>query len=124
MMLFMHKPQMGEFGAIILLMLQLTSCGGLFPVETSPYFFRVIHDFLPMTFSVKGLRETMMGAYGSILQGCTLILGSIWLVCSTASILIAWKPYNLALSNAVGYVRNKASKRRGIKRLTARRICR
>ncbi len=97
MMLFMNMHEIGEFIAIFLLMLQLTSCGGLYPVETSPYFFRVIHAFLPMTYSVKGMRETVLGSYGNILYLSTIALLCIWLACSIISFFIALPEYRHSL---------------------------
>jgi putative membrane protein len=49
----------GKFVAIVLLMLQLTSAAGTFPLETVPRFFQVINPFLPMTYVVLGLREVI-----------------------------------------------------------------
>ena len=51
----------GRMAAIILLMLQLTSCAGTFPIETAPKFFHVLHPLLPMTYVVDGLREAISG---------------------------------------------------------------
>ena len=42
----------GKFLSIVLLMLQLTSAAGTFPIETVPRFFQVINPFLPMTYVV------------------------------------------------------------------------
>ncbi|MFV9511758.1 YhgE/Pip family protein [Tepidibacillus sp. LV47] len=47
----------GRFLAIVLLMLQLTSSAGTFPLELTPRFFQNISPYLPMTYSVKGLKE-------------------------------------------------------------------
>ena len=46
---------------LVLLMVQLTSAGGLYPVETLPVPFRAIHDFIPMTYVVDALRITFSG---------------------------------------------------------------
>ena len=46
---------------LVLLMVQLTSAGGLYPVETLPAPFRAIHDFIPMTYVVDALRITFTG---------------------------------------------------------------
>ncbi|TCP53787.1 putative membrane protein [Tumebacillus sp. BK434] len=47
----------GRFFAILLLILQLTSSGGTFPIELVPQFFQTLHHFLPMTYGVEGLRS-------------------------------------------------------------------
>ncbi|MGE5371243.1 MAG: YhgE/Pip family protein [Solirubrobacterales bacterium] len=46
----------GKFVAVILMMLQLTSCGGSYPVELESSFFGFIQPLLPMTYAVHGLR--------------------------------------------------------------------
>jgi len=42
----------GKFFALILLILQLTSSGGTYPVEVAPKFFQTIAPYLPMIYSV------------------------------------------------------------------------
>ncbi len=51
----------GSAITLVLLMVQLTSAGGLYPVETLPAPFRAIHAFIPMTYLVDGLRITFTG---------------------------------------------------------------
>ena len=51
----------GRLVALVLLMLQLTSAGGTYPVGTSPGFFSAISPFLPMTYAVDGLRRLIAG---------------------------------------------------------------
>ncbi|UGB31643.1 YhgE/Pip domain-containing protein [Metabacillus sp. B2-18] len=46
----------GRFIAIIILILQLTTSAGTFPLELLPDVFQVINHWLPMTYSVAGLR--------------------------------------------------------------------
>lgn len=58
----------GAFGAvgklisIVVLMLQLTSAGGTFPTQMIPSFFQALNPFLPMSYVVSGLRQTISGA--------------------------------------------------------------
>ncbi|MEV5568576.1 YhgE/Pip domain-containing protein [Spirillospora sp. NPDC052269] len=47
--------------ALVLLITQLVSCGGLYPVETLPQPFRAIHEVVPMTYLVQPLRTTISG---------------------------------------------------------------
>lgn len=51
----------GRIVAIVLLMLQITSSAGTFPVQMTPSFFRAVHPYLPMTYSILGLRQAMAG---------------------------------------------------------------
>ncbi|HEM4557580.1 TPA: YhgE/Pip domain-containing protein [Streptococcus suis] len=49
----------GSFASLIILLLQLGSSAGTYPIELSPRFFQVIQPYLPMTYSVSGLRQTI-----------------------------------------------------------------
>ncbi|MBX4258441.1 YhgE/Pip domain-containing protein [Clostridium estertheticum] len=49
----------GEGAAIVLLVLQLCSDGGTFPLETLPKFFQNISHLLPFTYSVQATRELL-----------------------------------------------------------------
>lgn len=49
----------GSFASLILLLLQLGSSAGTYPIELSPRIFSTIQPFLPMTYSVSGLRQTI-----------------------------------------------------------------
>ena len=51
----------GKFVAIVLLMLQLTSAAGTFPLQTVPPFFQAISPWLPMTYAVQGIRQAVSG---------------------------------------------------------------
>jgi putative membrane protein len=51
----------GSAVTLVLLMVQLTSAGGLYPVETLPAPFRAIHNFLPMPYLIDALRITISG---------------------------------------------------------------
>lgn len=51
----------GRILVLAVLMLQLTSAGGTYPVQTSPGFFNAIHPYLPMSYVVDGLRRLITG---------------------------------------------------------------
>jgi putative membrane protein len=46
----------GRFLAIIILVLQLTSSAGTYPIELSPSLLQTINHFMPMTYAVSGFR--------------------------------------------------------------------
>jgi putative membrane protein len=52
----------GKFLSLALLILQLTSCGGTFPMETVPGLFNALYPFMPMTYSVGLFKEAISGA--------------------------------------------------------------
>jgi putative membrane protein len=65
----------GRIVALALLMLQLTSSGGTYPVQTEPGFFQVIHPLLPMTYVVEALRHAIDGgAAGTVWTGVLALL--------------------------------------------------
>ncbi|MFG2054927.1 YhgE/Pip family protein [Micromonospora sp. NPDC048930] len=65
----------GRLAALALLMLQLTSSGGTYPVQTSPGFFQAIHPWLPMTYVVAGLRHTINGGPAApVVTGALVLL--------------------------------------------------
>ncbi|MFI3068405.1 YhgE/Pip family protein [Streptococcus suis] len=64
----------GSFASLILLLLQLGSSAGTYPIELSPRFFQVIQPYLPMTYSVSGLRQTISMAGNSSHQVWVLSL--------------------------------------------------
>ena len=72
-MVIFHIP--GRIVAIVLLMLQITSSAGTFPVEMTPAFFRAVHPYLPMTYSIMGLRQAMAGKNsGEIVSGIGMLV--------------------------------------------------
>jgi putative membrane protein len=70
----------GDALALVLLMIQLVSCGGLYPVETLPAPFRFVHHLVPMTYLVRGLRVTISGGNPTILWHCVMVLAAFALV--------------------------------------------
>ncbi|MEV8090001.1 YhgE/Pip domain-containing protein [Streptomyces nigra] len=64
----------GRILVLALLMLQLTSAGGTYPVQTSPGFFNALHPFLPMTYVVEALRRLITGGgLQPVWTGCLVL---------------------------------------------------
>ncbi|WP_030156019.1 YhgE/Pip family protein [Streptomyces sp. NRRL S-244] len=64
----------GRILVLVVLMLQLTSAGGTYPVQTSPAFFNWIHPYLPMTYIVEGLRRLISGGdLTRVWVGCAVL---------------------------------------------------
>ncbi|OBI43272.1 hypothetical protein A5707_05230 [Mycobacterium kyorinense] len=61
---------------LVLLIIQLTACGGLYPIETTPAPFRAVHPFIPMTYLVDGLRVTVSGGLaGNLVRDFAVLAG-------------------------------------------------
>ncbi|MCW8779963.1 YhgE/Pip domain-containing protein [Latilactobacillus curvatus] len=91
MFLSMTFDNPGRFLAMILLMLQLGGSGGTFPMEITNHFYNVIHPFLPMTYSILGLREAITSGLGTgqIVQSFFVLLAFI-----VVALLLLWLGMN------------------------------
>ena len=58
--LIINFGDIGKFIALIILVLQLAASGGTFPVETISKGFRVFTNMLPMTYSIRLLKESLI----------------------------------------------------------------
>ncbi|MGW0081847.1 YhgE/Pip family protein [Streptomyces sp. NPDC003393] len=66
----------GRILVLALLMLQLTSAGGTYPVQTSPGFFNALHPFLPMSHVVDALRRLITGGgLAPVWTACAVLAG-------------------------------------------------
>ncbi|MEH7491170.1 YhgE/Pip domain-containing protein [Neobacillus niacini] len=83
----------GKGLSIILLVLQISSSGATFPVSLTPSFFQTLHPFMPFTYGVSILRETVGGMIKAVVIKDTLYL----LIFVGISILLA-----LALKRPLG----------------------
>lgn len=78
----------GRFLAMIFLVLQLSSSGGMFPVELQSGFFQAINPYMPMTYAIYGFREALTSALGSdifiqsvlVLTGCIITFNALLLI--------------------------------------------
>ncbi|QGU96754.1 DUF3533 domain-containing protein [Clostridium bovifaecis] len=78
----------GRLLSIVLLILQLTSSGGTFPLEVVPKFFKVLNPLMPFTYATGGLREIISGVDYSVLGHDTIILAGTMIVFLTISVLM------------------------------------
>lgn len=70
----------GRFIAVILLIFQLTSSAGTFPIELVPGWLQKVSPYLPMTYSVAGFRDIIssgdyssMGGYIAVMAGIAIL---------------------------------------------------
>mgnify|MGYP003242415919 CR=1 FL=1 len=73
----------GKFLALIILVLQLAASGGTFPVETIDKGFQAVTPYLPMTYSIKLLREILVPTATNFKNNYIMILLAIT-ICTLA----------------------------------------
>ncbi|GAA3288234.1 hypothetical protein GCM10020218_053540 [Dactylosporangium vinaceum] len=81
----------GRLVALAVLMLQLTSSGGTYPIETTPGFLQAVHPFLPMTYVVSGLRHLINGGPGGTVVTGALVLAGFAAAAFALTCLAAWR---------------------------------
>jgi putative membrane protein len=79
----------GKFVALVLLVLQLTTAGGTFPWQTTPAALHPLHNVLPLSYVVDGLRHLLYGG----------AMGSVW---TAAAVLAGYLVGGLALATVAG----------------------
>jgi putative membrane protein len=82
-------PAVGRVLIMALLMLQLVSAGGMYPVETTSKPFQFLHRFDPMTYGVNGLRQLILGGIDGRLWQAIVVLIGIWAFAMLISCLSA-----------------------------------
>jgi putative membrane protein len=79
----------GSALSLALLIVQLTSCGGLYPVETTPAPFRAAHPLVPMTYLVDGLRVTVSGGLsGNLIRDALVLTGFLLAFVGAAALVV------------------------------------
>lgn len=84
-----HLGDMGKFVVLLLLILQLTSCGGTFPMETVPKFFNLLYPFMPMTYSVDLFKDVITGDVDGSRVKTLAVLISVMVLAMAATILLS-----------------------------------
>ncbi|MCC8439793.1 hypothetical protein CRI85_05505 [Leuconostoc pseudomesenteroides] len=72
-MLNLWFGKVGAFLSMIFMVIQLGGAAGTYPIQLSNGFFQAIHPYLPMTYSVNALRETLM-INGTIVSDISVLL--------------------------------------------------
>lgn len=86
----------GKAMAVILVVMQVPGSSGTYPIEIMPPFFQALEPWLPFTYSINAMRETVAGYYG---MEYTKNLGMLSLYLLSAFVLaLAIRPYLLNLN--------------------------
>ena len=81
----------GKAVAIVLLVIQISGTGGIYPVEIMANLFKVTNPYLPMTYAITLIREAQLGLIWSNYIPALIILFAIGLVTVIVMIIIKEK---------------------------------
>lgn len=84
---------MGKAMGIILLVIQVAGSGGTFPIEVTPQFFQMVNPYLPFTYAISMLRESIGGIYNPVLYKDLAVL-TLYIVISLILSIPLKKPIN------------------------------
>lgn len=80
----------GKFLCILLLVLQLAASGGTFPIETVPKFFQNIYPYMPMNYTIRLIKESLIKTDSGMIMPNILILLGILVVFIGVTILLEY----------------------------------
>ncbi len=81
----------GKFLGIVLLIVQLSSSGGTFPIETANNFYQSLFDVLPMAFIVSGFKDAIFNqAFNVEFSTVIIYLAVISIVLYLMILLVLW----------------------------------
>ena len=86
MLLSLTTGYIGEFLLLIFMIINLGGSAGTYPLETSGFIYKIIHPFVPYTYSVNGFRKVISMANASISTEI-IVFASIIIICSLLTIL-------------------------------------
>lgn len=81
--------KVGSFVMLLFMILQLAASGGTYPIELSGTFYRIVNPFLPMTYSIRALREGI--SIGGSMLSETLLFMALLLISNLLMILFFTK---------------------------------
>ena len=78
----------GKGIAVLLLVLQISGTGGIYPIEIMGEFFRYLYPYMPMTYAITLLRESQLGVVWSNYFPALIILLAIGIVFVVVSVIV------------------------------------
>jgi putative membrane protein len=69
----------GRFLSLVMVVVQVASAGGTYPVQTMPHFLQGLRTIMPMSYTTQAFRSLIAGGPANGVGACVLAL-SIWLV--------------------------------------------
>ena len=81
----------GKGLAVILLVLQISATGGIYPIQIMHQFFQVLYPYMPMTYAIKLIREAQLGVVWSNYWPALIILLAIGILTVLVAVAIKEK---------------------------------
>ncbi|MBE6489733.1 MAG: YhgE/Pip domain-containing protein [Methanobrevibacter sp.] len=81
----------GKGAIVVLLVLQISATGGIYPIEIMHKFFQVLYPYMPMTYAIKLIREAQLGVVWSNYWPALIILLAIGIVTVIVAVAIKEK---------------------------------
>lgn len=81
--------KVGSFVMLLFMILQLAASGGTYPIELSGHFYQAVNPFLPMTYSIRALREGI--SIGGSMLSETLLFIALLLISNALMIVFFTK---------------------------------
>ncbi|MBO7517573.1 MAG: YhgE/Pip domain-containing protein, partial [Methanobrevibacter sp.] len=81
----------GKAIGVILLVLQISATGGVYPIQIMHPFFRALYPYMPMTYGITLIREAQLGVVWSNYIPALIILLAIGCLTITAAVIIKEK---------------------------------
>ena len=82
---------LGKGVGVVLLVLQISGTGGIYPIEIMHKFFQIIYPYLPMTYAINLIREAQLGVVWSNYTPSLIILLGLGIATFTVAVLIKEK---------------------------------
>lgn len=81
----------GKGIAVILLVLQISATGGIYPIEIMHQFFQTLYPYMPMTYAIRLIRESQLGVVWSNYIPALIILLAIGIITVIVAVIIKEK---------------------------------
>ena len=81
----------GKGVAVVLLVLQISATGGIYPIQIMHKLFQIIYPYMPMTYAIRLIREAQLGVVWSNYWPSLLILLTIGIVTVIVAVAIKEK---------------------------------
>lgn len=86
----------GKALGVILVIVQIPGSSGMYPIEMMPGFYQWLHPFLPFTYGINALRETIGGMYGMYYWANLAVLGVFLVLALVVGLVL--RPFMLNLN--------------------------